>query len=79
MSAYVYFNKLAAPQLEVDFLTLVKEGGLVLTEVKKYCDPAKLAKAATQLEKIEEFVDILCNASIRSSLPCTKVASNTIK
>ena len=71
----VYTVYLPEPRMESDFLTVVSGGGFVLSEVKRGNDAYKLAKAAKQIAKVEEFVGILSGAVVGAVLPCIKVTS----
>ena len=67
------FYHLPDPQIESDFLTMVKNSGFILTEVKRSNEQATLTKALKQLARIEKLIDILSRAEIGISLPCIKV------
>ena len=67
------FSLLPDPQIESDFMTMVKDSGFILTEVKRSNNQDALAKALKQLAKIEKLIDILSRTEIGIPLPCIKV------
>ena len=64
--------------MESDFLILIRNVGLVYCEVKRNNLSQQLAKAAEQIDRVKEMMDILSQANTGCDLPCVKVTTTYI-
>ena len=60
--------------MESDFLILVPDFGIIYVEVKRTDRTTNLTKAAAQIEKIKDLLDIITLQCLGIKLVCVKVS-----
>ena len=61
-------------KLESDFLVLIPDFGIIYVEVKRTDRPINLTKAAAQIGKIKDLIDIITLQCLGIKMVCAKVS-----